>query len=60
MQDGRKDIFPPKEEMISDFNWYMHRHRENFTKEAFERRMEYGDEVLRNYYDKYINSIGIK
>lgn len=56
MQDGRKDIFPPKEEMISDFNWYMHRHRENFTKEAFERRMEYGDEVLRNYYDKYINS----
>ena len=56
MQDGRKDIFPPKEEMISDFNWYMHRHRENFTKEAFERRMEYGDEVLRNYYDKYINN----
>ncbi len=56
MQEGRKEIFPPKEEMIADFNWYMHRHRENFTKEAFDRRMEYGDEVLRNYYDKYINS----
>jgi len=56
MQDGKKDIFPSKEEMIADFNWYMHRHRENFTKEAFERRMEYGDEVLRNYYDKYINT----
>ncbi len=27
-----------------------------FTKEAFERRIEYGDEVLRNYYDKYINT----
>ena len=54
MQDQEK--FPPKEDMISDFNWYMNRHRENFTKEAFERRMEYGDEVLRNYYDKYINS----
>ncbi len=55
-QDGRQEKFPSKEEMISDFNWYMHRHRENFTKEAFERRMEYGDEVLSNYYDKYINT----
>ncbi len=56
MQDGKQETFPSKEEMISDFKWYMQRHRENFTKEAFERRMEYGDEVLRNYYDKYINS----
>ncbi len=56
MQDGKKEIFPSSAEMINDFNWYMKRHRENFTKEAFERRMEYGDEVLRNYYDKYINS----
>ena len=56
MQDSKKDIFPSKEEMVGDFNWYMRRHRELFTKEAFDRRMEYGDEVLRNYYDKYINS----
>ena len=55
-QDGKQEKFPSKQEMIADFNWYMHRHRENFTKEAFERRMEYGDEVLSNYYDKYINS----
>ena len=32
----------------------MHRHRESFTKEQFERRLEYGQEVLSNYYDKYI------
>jgi DNA helicase II / ATP-dependent DNA helicase PcrA len=56
MQDGKQDKFPGKDELVADFNWYMHRHRENFTKESFERRMEYGDEVLRNYYDKYINS----
>ena len=56
MQDAGKETFPSKEEMVADFNWYMHKHRENFTKEAFDRRMEYGDEVLRNYYDKYINS----
>ena len=56
MQDGKQEKFPGKDEMIADFNWYLHRHRENFTKEAFDRRIEYGDEVLRNYYDKYINS----
>ncbi|MEO6488653.1 MAG: ATP-dependent DNA helicase [Ferruginibacter sp.] len=55
-QPGKQHVFPRKDEMISDFKWYMKRHRENFTKEAFDRRMEYGDEVLSNYYDKYINS----
>ena len=54
MQDGGKEQFPSKEEFISDFEWYMHRHRESFTKEQFERRLEYGHEVLNNYYDKYI------
>ncbi len=48
--------FPSKEEFIKDFEWYMHRHRESFTKEQFESRMEYGHEVLSNYYDKYINT----
>ncbi len=56
MQNNKQDKFPTKEEMLADFKWYMHRHRENFTKEAFERRIEYGDEVLLNYYDKYINT----
>ncbi len=56
MQEGGKEKFPPKEEFINDFEWYMHRHRESFTKEQFDRRIEYGQEVLSNYYDKYINS----
>ncbi|MFZ1311924.1 MAG: PD-(D/E)XK nuclease family protein, partial [Chitinophagaceae bacterium] len=56
MQDGKKDQFPAKEEFIADFEWYMLRHRESFTKEQFDRRLEYGLEVLNNYYDKYINS----
>jgi DNA helicase-2/ATP-dependent DNA helicase PcrA len=56
MQDGGKEKFPPKDEFIADFEWYMHRHRESFTKEQFDRRMEYGQEVLSNYYDRYINS----
>jgi DNA helicase-2/ATP-dependent DNA helicase PcrA len=41
---------------MEDFHWYMNRHRENFTKEAFNRRIEYGDDVLRNYYDNYVNN----
>ena len=53
---GRKELFPPASELVADFNWYMHRHRGNFTQEAFARRTEYGDEVLRNYYNKYVNT----
>jgi len=53
---NNKEQFPSCEEFIADFTWYMHRHRESFTKEQFERRLEYGDEVLTNYYNKYINS----
>jgi len=34
----------------------MKRHRESFTKEQYDRRMEYGHEVLSNYYDTYINN----
>jgi DNA helicase II / ATP-dependent DNA helicase PcrA len=56
MQDSGKEAFPAKETFIADFNWYMHRHRESFTKEQFNRRMEYGLDVLNNYYDHYINS----
>lgn len=56
MQDSGKEKFPPKEEFIADFEWYMLRHRESFTKEEYARRMEYGREVLSNYYDKYLQS----
>ncbi|RYY56525.1 MAG: ATP-dependent helicase [Chitinophagaceae bacterium] len=54
---GNKDIkkFPTREEFIGDFEWYLYKHRESFTREQFERRMEYGHTVLENYYDKYIN-----
>jgi len=47
--------FHSKEDFIRDFDWYMHRHRESFTQEQFNRRLEYGHEVLSNYYNKYIN-----
>lgn len=51
-----KGQFPSKMEFIEDFTWYMERHRESFTREQYDRRMEYGREILGNYYDKYIES----
>lgn len=56
MQESGIDRFPSCDEFVAFFEWYMQRHRESFTKEQFDRRLEYGQEVLRNYYDKYIHS----
>ena len=54
MKEDPQQRFPSRAEMLTDFEWYMRRHREIFTREAFARRMEYGLEVLANYYDKYV------
>lgn len=50
------EVFPAVQEFIADFEWYMRRHRESFTKQQFDRRLEYGHEVLSNYYGKYLGS----
>jgi DNA helicase-2/ATP-dependent DNA helicase PcrA len=55
MKADPAERFPPREEMLTDFDWYMRRHRESFTREAYVRRLEYGLEVLANYYDKYLH-----
>lgn len=55
MKLDQQERFPSKQEMLADFEWYMHRHRESFIKEAFDRRLEYGVEILSNYYDEYID-----
>jgi DNA helicase-2/ATP-dependent DNA helicase PcrA len=55
MKEHAAEAFPTKEVLLADFAWYMGRHREIFTREAFSRRMEYGLEVLANYYDRYLS-----
>ena len=55
MKANAGEKFPAAEELLQDFQWYMHRHRESFTREAFVRRIEYGLEVLSNYYATYIH-----
>lgn len=56
MQQSGNERFPSLVEFVDDFAYYMNKHRESFTAEQFARRMEYGREVLRNYYEKYIDS----
>lgn len=47
--------FPPVKNLLRDFDWYMIRNREAFTKEQFERRLEYGHKIIPPYYERYIN-----
>jgi DNA helicase-2/ATP-dependent DNA helicase PcrA len=56
MKEDPNNKFPQKQVLIDDFVLYLYRHRESFTKEEFERRMEYGREILDKYHDKKINS----
>ena len=56
MQKDENQNFPSKEILLNHFRWYMRRHRENFTGESFNRRMEYGEKILTDYYDNYIHS----
>jgi DNA helicase-2/ATP-dependent DNA helicase PcrA len=55
MQKHEQQLFH-KEGMVEDFKWYMVRHRESFTKEGFARRLEYGEEILNNYFDYYAHT----
>ena len=48
--------FPSSKEMVADFSAYLRKHRENFTQEEFDRRMEQGALVLPQYYEKYMHS----
>jgi len=49
------NTFPPKETVLEDFRNYMLRNRESFTKEQFDRRLDYGKKILPAYYDFYVN-----
>jgi DNA helicase-2/ATP-dependent DNA helicase PcrA len=52
---NNNETFPPVSVFIADFEWYMVRHQESFTKEQYARRIEYGREILSNYYEQSIS-----
>jgi DNA helicase-2/ATP-dependent DNA helicase PcrA len=54
MKDDPEKQFPSLQNFIGYFEWYMHRHRESFTQEQFDRRIEYGHIVLTKYYEENV------
>ncbi|HTB07272.1 MAG TPA: ATP-dependent DNA helicase [Bacteroidia bacterium] len=52
---ANNNIFQSKEAMLDDFRAAMYRNRESFTKEQYQRRIEYGEKILPAYYDFYFN-----
>ena len=56
MKDDLSKNFPSKNILIDDYIIYLYKHRESFTKQEFDRRMEYGKEILDKYYDHKINT----
>jgi len=48
------NVFPSKEDLLNDFNWYMQKNRDAFTQEEFTRRTIYGEKILPAYYDTHI------
>ena len=57
MKNDPDNKFPNLELLKEDFINYLYKHRESFTKKEFERRMEYGKEVLEKYYQEKINQL---
>jgi DNA helicase-2/ATP-dependent DNA helicase PcrA len=49
-------VFPDKQTLVEDFEYYMKRHREAFTQQEFKDRLDLGGTVLVNYYDYYIQT----
>ncbi|WP_018629659.1 ATP-dependent helicase [Niabella aurantiaca] len=56
MRENANNVFPPVQSLYEDFKWYMQRHRQNFTRESFKRRMEQGGIILPEYYNNYIDA----
>lgn len=56
MLESEPKRFADKSFLLQEFDRYMRRHRESFTREQFHRRMEYGHQVLEAYYDRRITS----
>lgn len=47
--------FDSVDRFIQDFAWYMKRHEDSFTETELKRRLEYGQQILKAYYEKYIH-----
>ncbi len=53
---NRNNVFPDKQEMLSNFRFQMRRLEADFTEEQYKRRLEYGEKILPPYYDLNIHT----
>jgi len=54
MTKDEQHLFPSPDILVQDFKFYMRNNQEAFTEQDYLRRLEYGEMILRGYYDKYI------
>ncbi len=52
---GNNNQFPSLTEFIDYFNWYLKNNKEAFTPEEFKLKYDYGNKILADYYNFYIN-----
>ncbi len=53
--EANNNQFHGTSKFLNDFTWYMHRNREAFTDEQFKRRLNYGEKILPEFYNKYVD-----
>ena len=51
MEAGR--VYPPKEVLISRFQWHLHHHREVFAPESLARFTDYGSQCLADLHEAF-------
>jgi DNA helicase-2/ATP-dependent DNA helicase PcrA len=57
-EDMKKNnqVFPPLERFEDHLKFYMSRNKEKFSPEGFKHKLEYGKDVLKNLYDKNLDT----
>jgi DNA helicase-2/ATP-dependent DNA helicase PcrA len=55
MQEAGNGTFPPAGDMVKDFEWYMRRNEDSFTRKDFDLKVEYGRKILETYYLRYVH-----
>lgn len=50
MLKERPRRFPPVEQFVESFTWFMRHHQESFNAAEFRRRLEYGQAILPGFY----------
>jgi len=53
-ENGEK--FPPLDDFMGEFRWYMYRNRDSFTKEDFKLRVAFGEKILPPYYEQNVGT----